>query len=345
MPQQLKHPVRYASSERGSIALVISACAVVILLIALTIVFVRHSKVANTPNQTGSSSTDSTKISKLATGSHAYTIQSGGITRNYRIYLPPGLSGDTPLVVMMHGGGGNAAHSEQIYGWDQQADTGKFIVAYPDGLGDKVSAWNVDGSGDSSNPCCGYPARAHVNDVQFIQDMVTQIESQADIDKQRIYATGMSNGAMLSYTLACETDTFAAIGTVSGTLLDKCTNPHRVSVLDIHGLLDTHVKYDGSPGEGTGSIDGPPIPDVASFWRKVDNCQSPSTTTSGVVATSTAQCADGRTVEYISVANAGHTWPSKDADPNQTKPDGSQQSNAIDSTSTLWQFFAAHAKH
>ena len=52
---------------------------------------------------------------------------------------------------MMHGGGGNAAHSEQIYGWDQQVDTGKFIVAYPDGLGIRYLAWNVDGSGDSSN--------------------------------------------------------------------------------------------------------------------------------------------------------------------------------------------------
>lgn len=331
--------------QRGLIGIIVLVICVIVILTAVLFVFMHRQRNKQSHYQTSDTSQQQSSASSLAVGSQAYSIQSGGISRTYRVYVPTGLHGSVPLVVMMHGGGGSAAHSEQIYGWDQQADTGKFIVAYPDGLGDKVSAWNVDGSGDSSNPCCGYPARAHVNDVQFIQDMVTQIESQADIDKQRIYATGMSNGAMLSYTLACETDTFAAIGTVSGTLLDKCTNPHRVSVLDIHGLLDTHVKYDGSPGEGTGSIDGPPIPDVASFWRKVDNCQSPSTTTSGVVATSTAQCADGRRVEYISVANAGHTWPSKDADPNQTKPDGSQQSNAIDSTSTLWQFFAAHAKH
>lgn len=282
--------------------------------------------------------------SSLPQGSKAYSLISGGITRTYRVYVPQNLSGSIPLVVMMHGGGGSAVNAEKTYGWDQQADKGKFIVAFPDGLGDSISAWNVDGSGDSNNPCCGYPARQDINDVQFIQDMVTKIQSEASIDKRRIYATGMSNGAMLSYTLACETDIFAAIGTVSGTLLNKCTSPHPISVIDIHGMLDTHVRYDGQPGEGTGKIDGPSIPDVDRFWRGIDRCDAPSLVTVDSVTSSTASCPGNREVKYIAVASAGHTWPSKDADPNKTKRDGTQQSDAIDSTTVIWQFFTAHPK-
>ena len=72
-----------------------------------------------------------------------------------------------PLVVMMHGYSGSARQAERDYQWDGLADSGKFVVAYPDGLD---RAWNVNGEG-----CCGRPGREGVDDVGFISAAVAEI--------------------------------------------------------------------------------------------------------------------------------------------------------------------------
>ncbi|MBX3089406.1 MAG: hypothetical protein KF772_02330 [Cryobacterium sp.] len=154
------------------------------------------------------------------------------------------------------------------------------------------------------------------------------------------YTMHMSNGGILSYTLACESDVFAAIGPTSATMLVDCPEPNPISVIHIHGLLDTSVPFDGSKGGGMASIDGPPIETVISAWRKTDSCAAPSVSTEGVVTTSIAQCADGRAVELITVADAGHSWPgtppSQGSAPTASAP--------IESTQVIWQFFASHPK-
>lgn len=272
----------------------------------------------------------------LASG--AYSIVSGGLNRTYRLYVPKNLPKDTsvPLVVMMHGGGGSAEQAENAYNWDQEADSNHFVVAYPDGLG-KVSAWNVDGG------CCGYPERDGVNDIQFILDLVSQIESKINIDNTRVFATGMSNGAILSYSLACETNVFAAIGSVSGTMVNECKNPHPTSVLEIHGLEDTHIRFDGAPGTGFGStVKGPPVPEVIADWRKIDDCGPVATSSKGVVTTSVSSCQNGRSVELVTIADMGHSWPGGEKQRSDTP--GRQTSDAIDGTSYIWQFFEAHPK-
>jgi len=84
-------------------------------------------------------------------GSTLHTINLGGLARSYRLYIPVGLASPAPLVVMMHGGFGSAQQAERAYGWNELADSAKFVVAYPDGVG---RAWNVDGV------CCGMLAYA-----------------------------------------------------------------------------------------------------------------------------------------------------------------------------------------
>ena len=91
----------------------------------------------------------------------------------------------------------------------------------------------------------------------------------------------MSNGGIMSYTLACNTGIFAAIGPVSGTQLDACRSPHPTSVMHIHGTADQMIRYDGGPGWHASRIDGPPVPDVNAFWRNVDQCGAPAATTNG----------------------------------------------------------------
>lgn len=122
---------------------------------------------------------------------------------------------------MLHGGFGNARQAERSDDWDELADSEKFVVVYPDGLN---RAWNVNGGG-----CCGRSARDGVDDVAFIGAAVADVAHNVGIDANRVYAAGMSNGAMMAYTMACNTGIFAAIGPVSGTQLDPCRSPHPVS--------------------------------------------------------------------------------------------------------------------
>nr|WP_246540997.1 PHB depolymerase family esterase [Mycobacterium spongiae] len=249
-------------------------------------------------------------------GTSIHTISVGGVDRTYRLYKPVGLPPSAPLVVMLHGGFGNAAQAERSYGWNELADSEKFVVAYPDGL---YRAWNTNGGG-----CCGRAAREGVDDLGYLVAAVADIADNVSIDPTKVYATGMSNGAIMSYTLACNTGIFAGIGPVAGTQLDPCHAPHSVSVMHIHGTNDPRVYYTGEPGSGFAHIDGPPVPALNAFWRNVDRCSPPVATTDGLVTTSRATCPDNRSVALVTVDGAGHQWPSF-------------------ATQMLWQFFSANS--
>ena len=249
-------------------------------------------------------------------GSTTHALTFGGLDRSYLLYIPDGLPKPASLVVMLHGGFGSAQQAERAYGWDQLADSAKFVVAYPDGEG---RAWNTNGG------CCGRPGREGVDDVGFINAVVNDVGANVGIDANRVYATGISNGGMMSYALACNTGTFAAIGPDSATQLDACAAPHPTSVMHIHGTADRLIRYDGEPGVGVARIDGPPVPDLNAFWRGVDQCAPPVTTTDGPVTTSTADCPESRSVVLKTVDGGGHEWPSF-------------------ATAALWQFFAAHPR-
>ncbi|GAB1643158.1 alpha/beta hydrolase family esterase [Krasilnikovia sp. MM14-A1259] len=276
-------------------------------------------------------------------GQSSGTMTVGGQDRTYRVYRPAGLPDPAPLVIVLHGAAGTGEQAEKSYGWDAQADTGKFLVAYPDGI---RRTWNVDPD------CCGVAARDNVDDVGFITRLAASFGSL--VDPKRVYATGISNGAMLSYRLACDTDVFAAIGPVSGTMINECKQPHPLSIMHIHGTADHTIPYGGGPGKrdnaGAGSrlpvkIDGPSVPDLNAHWREIDKCATPVVKVSGTVTTSTAACADGRAVDLITIAGAGHQWPGSRPAPLAQRLLGlDAPSAALQATPTLWTFFAAHPR-
>lgn len=272
----------------------------------------------------------------IPVGQSTQSIEVGGVSRTFHLYRPAGLTEAAPLVVMLHGGFGTGEQAERAYHWDAEADSGRFLVAYPDGLN---RAWNA-------GTCCGEPQRVNADDVGFIATMVGAIEQQMPIDRARVYVTGMSNGAMMALRLGCQSDLFAAIAPVAGTLLTDCSRARRASLLQIHGTADDRVPYDGGPGKafslnGTARVDGPSAQSVNATWRAIDGCGPPSTSTSGDVTTQTAGCADGRTVELISVAGAGHQWPGGEPSPLAERVAGiPAPSTALDATDTIWRFFA-----
>ena len=252
-------------------------------------------------------------------------MELGGLERTYRVHKPVGLAAAAPLVVMLHGAFGDSEQAENSYGWDQLADSAKFVVAYPNGV---KQTWNAHG-------CCGKAALENIDDVGFIAAMVGQISAALPIDTSRVYATGISNGGIMSYALACNSSIFAAIGPVAATQLDTCTAPHPTSVIAIHGTNDRLVPYNG--GQGASTVNGPSIPDVNAFWRKIDQCGPPDVTVKAPVTTSTAACADHRSVELITIEGGRHQWPGGNTFLERLGP-----AHVLNAAQTIWQFFAAH---
>jgi len=265
------------------------------------------------------------------------TLTFGGRERSYLVYRPAGLNGPAPLVVVMHGGFGTGSQAEHSYGWDAMADRGHFVVVYPDGV---RRAWNAGGK------CCGRPERDNIDDVGFLTALIKTVSHAENIDPKRVYLTGMSNGAAMSYRYACEgTFPIAAIGPVSGSFSYSCPKPHAVSVMEIHGLNDHNIPFNGGHGNKAATdvqwlgVDKSLVP-----FHAVDDCPPPVVKQNGPVKTTSAHCAAGRDVILIAISGAGHQWP------------GSQRaggffawllrldppSTALDATSTLWDFFKAH---
>jgi polyhydroxybutyrate depolymerase len=276
---------------------------------------------------------------RIPVGTSTQHLVVGGVQRSFIVTRPAGLPAHAPLVLMLHGGYGSAKQAEQAYGWDAAARAHGFVVAYPDGLN---HAWNAGGG------CCGQPGASGVDDVGFLTATVRAISAAVPIDARRLYATGMSNGGLMAYRLACDTDVFAAIGPDSATLLGSCPGPAPISVIAIHGTADENIPYQGGEGSGSAHVDGPSVPSVNAFWRGVDDCRTPTTTTlhrSQTVVESVAACPSRRTVELITVVGAGHQWPGPDTrTPAQIRHGADKPSTALDATSTIWSFFAAHPR-
>src|SRR3984957_13956472 len=108
---------------------------------------------------------------RLPGGTSVHTIAFGGLDRTYRVHKPTGLAAAAPLVVMLHGATGTGQQAENSYGWDQLADSAKFVVAYPDGI---ERSWNGHG-------CCGRAMRENIDDVGFVIPMVRLLSADVPL--------------------------------------------------------------------------------------------------------------------------------------------------------------------
>lgn len=290
----------------------------------------------------------------LAQSAHGTTdplihLQFGGRDRSYQLHVPPAVAGPMPLVLVMHGGGGSAVPTIKMTRFDAQADQAGFLVVYPNGTDRSRALLKRMGKSGfltwNAGTCCGYALVNHVDDVGFIRAVVKQVAHDYRIDPKRIYATGISNGGMMAYTLACEaSDIFAAVGIVSGIITDTdCKPSHPVAVIDFHGSADQNVPLNGGVGNKAFIKDNrPPVQNSIDFWVKADGCDStPQESQQAKLDIKTYRgCRDGTAIAYYVIEGGGHAWPGGERLSRMLdKP-----SDAVNATNVMWQFFAAHPK-
>lgn len=266
--------------------------------------------------------------SQTLTGSFYYD----GILRDYRLYLPDDYDGSEawPLVFNLHGYTSNAFQQELYTQMNVIADTGRFLVCYPNGVN---NAWNV-GLG------LGGP---DIDDAGFLNALLDTLFVHYAVDPSRVYSCGMSNGGYMSYKLACESaDRFAAIASVTGSMVPAeaalCFPSRHMPVLEIHGTGDLVVPYEGL-------INSLSIPELLQFWTGQNGCQGdpevipiPNTSiTDGCTAElfQYNDCLDGTEVWHYKVTLGGHTWPGSFLIVGVTNQD-------FNASSAIWEFFLRH---
>ena len=299
-------------------------------------------------------------------------VEVDGVIRAAWVHEPDNLApGDrVPLVLAFHGSAWNAEVMRRTTGFDELADTEGFIAVYPEGSGPgDVHSWNA-------LSCCSFALEAGVDDLEFVRRLLDELVARYPVDPERVYATGFSNGGMMTHLLGTElTERFAAIAVVSGGMFGTESMPATpLPVLVIHGTGDIILPYDGGWG-ALRTLSGKlnpilPVTETVAFWREVNGCKSDPERSAfrNVIVRTYAGCGSGAEVIVYTLLDGDHSWPvltqsSPDAllaDPSGDllsllSSDGSLggASDAvpwdlfeigIDASDVIWEFFRNHTR-
>lgn len=260
-----------------------------------------------------------------------------GLSRSYLLHIPSGYSSTAPtaLVLNLHGAGMNAREEALLTHMSAVADANDFLVVYPNGTG-SPAGWNVFPAGMAG---VVNDDHAGVDDVGFLNALVTSLEGQLCVDTSRIGVAGFSLGAAMAYHLACaDTPWLAAIAAVGGTMpqaVKTCALAHATPLIAFHGVDDPVVPYAGGGPTGMASS-----PTVVAVWALLDGCTMTARTIltqDDVTAFGYSACTDGAAAQLYTVTDGGHTWPG-----GLPLPKLGVTTNAVDASSAIWSFINAH---
>lgn len=237
------------------------------------------------------------------------SIFSGGMYRNYRLYVPAAYTGSSarPLIINMHGYTSNALQQQFYSNFTPIADTANFLMVFPNGTFSGTSQyWNAGIS------------TAGANDIGFLSNLIDSLKASYNIDLNCVYSTGMSNGGFMSHTLACElSNRITAIASVTGSIFitqfgSNCHPTRPIPVMQVHGTADGTVPY-------IGNSTMVPVDSVVKYWVTKNSCNPvPSYSAVPNISTTDGCTADhylysggslGSTVELYKVNGGAHTWP------------------------------------
>ena len=250
-----------------------------------------------------------------ASGVSEQRLTSSGRERTYRLFVPPGYDGRTPLplVLDLHGSGGTA---------DRQAETSRFeTLAASEGV--LVATLQAAAEGNRWN----VPVTAErPDDVRYVSDVIDDVAKRACTDGRRVYATGFSGGARMSSLLACKLNSrIAAIAPMSGLRWPGRCEGRAIPVLTFHGLADPQNTYDGHVASRAGEWDES-VPEALAGWAKHNKCKGDAVLDDPPGPLSTLSykgCA--AEVRLVRIDGLVHTWAR----------------NEVDATAEAWRFFSA----
>lgn len=278
-------------------------------------------------------------------------IYSGGLQRTYTVHIGSHYDKTRPtsLIIVLHGGGGTGQNMNKLTNFNAIADGENFIVVYPDGF---EKHWN-----DGRNVQRYRAQSQNVDDVGFVSALIDHLSGEFNIDTNRVYVTGISNGAMMSHRLGCElSQKIAAIAPVAGNIpanmISSWVPSRPVSVLIINGTEDPLVPWAGGdvhlgPLE-LGQVVS--VENTVKFWVNNDKCASTPVVTqlpdkdpsdgTRVKMETYGGCQDGGEVVLYAVEGGGHTWPGGP----QYSPESiiGRTSRDFDASEVIWQFFQEH---
>lgn len=283
-------------------------------------------------------------------------IMVDGRPRTFTLHVPAKVaaaSAPRPLVVVLHGGGGNGEKMRPWFGMDAVADREGFVVAYPDALGGN---WN-----DGRRAVEARRGAASPDDVAFLATLARTLVARGIALSDHVYVTGASNGGMMTYRLACETASIfaafaATIANLGEELARSCRPAAPVRMLIMAGTEDRTMPYDGGQVRLLGLNRGVVISATATFhrWRGIGGCAGPSPLVrladrdpndgSRVEVVTANGCRAGAAVVLYSVVGGGHQTPNLDGKnwPLLDRLLGARNRD-IDGATEIWTFFTKPA--
>ncbi|WP_066223881.1 alpha/beta hydrolase family esterase [Formosa haliotis] len=256
------------------------------------------------------------------------TFIHNNLERTYIIYTPSNLPKNAPLVFVLHSYGRFANDHMQSLQLDSIAEINKFMVCYPQGTLDVNTGkpyWT------------GGLATTKIDDIGYLTDLAKHLQTKHNLDPNRTFSCGISNGGFMSYTLACKSpNVFKAIASVEGTMTGQLwknrnltTQP--IPVLQISGTLDTIVPIDGSMSTAYGWGGAPHMDTIMNYWSKFNACKQIDTLSISpkIQAYHYKKGIHNNEVWYYKLQHFGHDLPTK-------------ENSGLDANVLIWDFFSRY---
>lgn len=292
-----------------------------------------------TTAQTSTSETDP----ELPSGGPG-TLTVNGLDRTYEVYVPASATSNDRLsiVIGLHGGGGSAAQFAKSSKFRELADREGFIAVFPDGVLGTPLTREIELRTWNAGNCCGPAARDKVDDVAFLAQLASETAKRFDVPMSRVGFVGHSNGAMMTWRMACERpDVLGAAVIVAGSLemtnIGDCQPSQGVPLLVIHGDADANHPLEGGRGNGIAGVAFRSVSESFDAWTSAQKClpASEPSIDGALNTTEWGGCADDTLARLVVVAGAEHAWPGASG---ATTSLAGTPSDKIDATAAAWQF-------
>ncbi|CAN5413532.1 hypothetical protein BH10ACT3_BH10ACT3_16130 [soil metagenome] len=262
------------------------------------------STLSPTTSPSGASTTSTTPASRVDRVDH--TIQMGLLARTYTTVSPQDIRPDErlPVVMALHGLGADSNVMLDSADWGGAIVNDRFIAVFPQGV---ANSWNM-------GPCCPPANLLGIDDMAFLDQVVAQVTASPQVNAERLYLTGFSNGGIMAYAVVCaRPGVYAALAPMSGSNVGGCAPSQPISLLHQHADPDPVVPFDGSLSltQLLSAADFPPVPQSVAAWAAADGCPTTPTTSTGdggIETTQWSPCGNDTRVELVRLPGVGHNW-------------------------------------